>query len=198
MCVTCDHGSEFAKGCIIFADTGSLCSWCMCFVPFSWLIWSSSLQFFWLFFWHTEWQVKLFDSRILNQNGTYWRESSICPTGKCTGNCSWRMWKVCGIAKQATEPRISLVGIMGNRRSSCVFSSVSCRSTYIYILSLYCVHVGNVDDCSNNKTVYGNTDISRCPEKSWLAVIMFAAYMIMTNILLLNLLIAMFRYDFTF
>ncbi len=47
--------------------------------------------------------------------------------------------------------------------------------------------------CSSNRTVWENTDIDRCPEESWLALILFAAYMIFTNVLLLSLLIAMFR-----
>ncbi|CAD5126251.1 DgyrCDS14416 [Dimorphilus gyrociliatus] len=40
---------------------------------------------------------------------------------------------------------------------------------------------GNNQDCNNS-----------CPEKSWLALILFAIYMVIVNILLLNLLIAMF------
>ncbi len=71
--------------------------------------------------------------------------------------------------------------------------SSSCQIFYLTWKVLFCA--GNVDGCSYNKTVYENTDIDRCPEKSWLAVLFFAVYMIMTNILLLNLLIAMFRWE---
>ncbi len=54
--------------------------------------------------------------------------------------------------------------------------------------------LGDVGECSKNSTIYENSDdIERCPEESWLVIVMFAIYMIMTNILLLNLLIAMFR-----
>lgn len=47
------------------------------------------------------------------------------------------------------------------------------------------------DDCKNS-TNSGET----CPEKTGLAVILFAIYMILTNILLINLLIAMFSNTF--
>lgn len=50
---------------------------------------------------------------------------------------------------------------------------------------------GNVDNC--NSTAGSSNP---CPRKSWLAIILFAVYMIITNVLLLNLLIAMFSYTF--
>ncbi len=53
---------------------------------------------------------------------------------------------------------------------------------------------GDVTPCSKNATIYEQTGIERCPEESWLALTLFAGYMIFTNVLLLSLLIAMFRF----
>ena len=53
---------------------------------------------------------------------------------------------------------------------------------------------GDIGECSFNRSLYSKPDVQRCPEKSWLAIVLFAAYMIMSNVLLLNLLVAMFRY----
>jgi len=55
---------------------------------------------------------------------------------------------------------------------------------------------GNIDGCSDDKTVY-LTDLSipRCSKRSWLAVIMFFVYILTMSIMLINLLIAIFRFD---
>ena len=55
---------------------------------------------------------------------------------------------------------------------------------------------GDIGECSSNHSLYSDPSVVRCPEKSWLALVLFAVYMIMSNVLLLNLLIAMFRYVF--
>ena len=53
------------------------------------------------------------------------------------------------------------------------------------------LQTGDVPDCTFNVTA--EPDLERCPEENALVIILFAVYMIMTNVLLLNLLIAMFR-----
>jgi len=59
--------------------------------------------------------------------------------------------------------------------------------------------LGNVDSCSNDKTVYLNDrSVPRCPRKSWLALAMFFVYILTTSIMLINLLIAIFRSDHLF
>lgn len=57
-------------------------------------------------------------------------------------------------------------------------------------------HEGDVPGCTNNQTIYDDptSGVARCPEKSWLVMVFCAVYLILTNILLINLLIAMFRY----
>ncbi|KAI0222453.1 Transient receptor potential cation channel subfamily M member-like 2 [Lamellibrachia satsuma] len=55
---------------------------------------------------------------------------------------------------------------------------------------------GDIGTCSFNRSIYADPNVERCPEKSWLAIILFAVYMIMSNVLLLNLLVAMFSYTF--
>ena len=59
------------------------------------------------------------------------------------------------------------------------------------------VLLGNVDDCSDNSAVYlNNPDVPRCPKSSWLATTLFLVYILMTSIMLVNLLIAIFRLYF--
>ena len=56
--------------------------------------------------------------------------------------------------------------------------------------------LGNVDGCSSDSEVYLNDEnIRRCSKWSWLAVIMFFTYILTTSIMLINLLIAIFRFD---
>ena len=56
------------------------------------------------------------------------------------------------------------------------------------------MRAGDIGTCSFNSSIYADPNVERCPEKSWLAIVLFAVYMIMSNVLLLNLLVAMFRY----
>ena len=57
--------------------------------------------------------------------------------------------------------------------------------------------LGNVEGCSDNKTVYLNDpNVPRCSRKSWLAMTMFSIYILITSIMLINLLIAIFRLCF--
>uniref|UniRef100_A0A8W8JN38 Ion transport domain-containing protein n=1 Tax=Magallana gigas TaxID=29159 RepID=A0A8W8JN38_MAGGI len=46
--------------------------------------------------------------------------------------------------------------------------------------------------CTKNETLWRSGKMERCPEKSFLAVLVMAAFLLLTNVLLLNLLIAMF------
>jgi transient receptor potential cation channel subfamily M protein 2 len=57
---------------------------------------------------------------------------------------------------------------------------------------------GDVPGCSRNATIYDDPSngATRCPQKSWLALVMYAVYILVTNILLINLLIAMFSFTF--
>jgi len=58
----------------------------------------------------------------------------------------------------------------------------------------WCTLSGNIDGCSDNSTVYLNDPtVPRCSRKSWLAMTMFCIYILITGILLINLLIAIFR-----
>jgi len=53
-------------------------------------------------------------------------------------------------------------------------------------------YLADVPGCIANRTLWKSGD-KLCPEKSALAPLLLAVYMILTNVLLLNLLIAMFR-----
>ena len=61
-------------------------------------------------------------------------------------------------------------------------------------ISMIALIGGQTDDCSFNPAEYANqTDIKKCAEHSVYTTFLFAVYMLMTHILLLNLLIAMFK-----
>ena len=49
------------------------------------------------------------------------------------------------------------------------------------------------NDCTTNETIWREDPMQRCPEKSAIIFILLSLYMVLTNILLVNLLIAMFR-----
>ncbi|OWF35148.1 Transient receptor potential cation channel subfamily M member 3 [Mizuhopecten yessoensis] len=52
----------------------------------------------------------------------------------------------------------------------------------------------STDTCSRNETVYMNDpDIVRCPEKDWMVSLMSGVFVLTLNLLLVNLIIAMFR-----
>jgi len=54
--------------------------------------------------------------------------------------------------------------------------------------------VGKIQNCSDNRTVYLNEPgVARCSNISWLAMTLFFFYILITPIMLINLLIAIFR-----
>ncbi|CAH1793997.1 unnamed protein product, partial [Owenia fusiformis] len=56
---------------------------------------------------------------------------------------------------------------------------------------------GELEGCTSNETIWRNDpEAERCPEESSLAIILFAIYMMVSNVLLLNLLIALFSHTF--
>ncbi|GFS15664.1 transient receptor potential cation channel subfamily M member 3 [Elysia marginata] len=55
---------------------------------------------------------------------------------------------------------------------------------------------GGEGDCTTNRTIWLDDPSKRCPEENAIVPVMLALYMILTNILLVNLLIAMFSYTF--
>ena len=57
--------------------------------------------------------------------------------------------------------------------------------------------LGRVEGCSSNSSVYLNDrSVPRCSRQSWLVMTMFSIYILMTSIMLINLLIAIFRWSF--
>jgi len=68
---------------------------------------------------------------------------------------------------------------------------------YCMFLCLWSL-LGNVDDCSDDSTIYlNNPDVARCPKTSWLALALFFIYILISSIMLINLLIAIFTFVFT-
>ena len=56
------------------------------------------------------------------------------------------------------------------------------------------LNTGNVPGCSYNESVYdSDSGVPRCPQDNALVMVLYAIYVLLTNILLINLLIAMFR-----
>lgn len=49
------------------------------------------------------------------------------------------------------------------------------------------------DECTNNATIYATFPERRCPEERGVATLLMAVYVLFANVLLLNILIAMFR-----
>jgi len=67
------------------------------------------------------------------------------------------------------------------------------------ILRSTALYVGNIMDCNDTSSIYlNNPNVERCPRSNWLAWILFYMYILMTAIMLINLLIAIFRYIFIF
>jgi len=59
-----------------------------------------------------------------------------------------------------------------------------------------CWLLGGAEGCSDNSTVYlSNPGVARCPRQTWLVMALFFAYMLITTIMLVNLLIAIFRFN---
>ncbi|XP_071824925.1 transient receptor potential cation channel subfamily M member-like 2 isoform X3 [Apostichopus japonicus] len=53
------------------------------------------------------------------------------------------------------------------------------------------------DGCSDNTTLIDLGLATQCPEHSWMGILLLCIYMMLSNVLLLNLLIAMFSYTFS-
>ncbi|XP_076088237.1 transient receptor potential cation channel subfamily M member 5-like isoform X1 [Mytilus galloprovincialis] len=53
------------------------------------------------------------------------------------------------------------------------------------------------DDCTENIELYSNGTMDRCPERNQINTFVLAVYMVVTHIVLVNLLIAMFSHTFT-
>jgi len=71
------------------------------------------------------------------------------------------------------------------------------EASFVVIIVTVCVAVaiGKVDSCSDDRNVYLNDqNVPRCSRKSWLALVLFLIYILMTGIMLINLLIAIFRF----
>ena len=67
--------------------------------------------------------------------------------------------------------------------------------TYGACRLVLCLLLGKVDSCSDDRNVYLNDEnVPRCSRKSWLALVMFLIYILATGIMLINLLIAIFRF----
>lgn len=68
------------------------------------------------------------------------------------------------------------------------------KTNVLFILSLG----SNQTDCTSNPKEW-ETDFSktRCPQEDWTVYAIVAIYMLFSNILLVNLVIAMFRFDLT-
>ena len=60
---------------------------------------------------------------------------------------------------------------------------------------MYYLYVGDIEGCSNNHSIYStDPEVPRCSEYSWLINILFAVYILVIGIMLLNVLIAIFTY----
>ena len=61
----------------------------------------------------------------------------------------------------------------------------------------FMLFAGDVGNCNDTSSIYlNNRDIPRCPRSNWLAMTLFFVYILMTSIMLINLLIAIFRLVF--
>ncbi|XP_076459392.1 transient receptor potential cation channel subfamily M member-like 2 [Babylonia areolata] len=54
----------------------------------------------------------------------------------------------------------------------------------------------DIDGCTHNETIWRQDILKRCPSKNAVVPMLLAVYMIITHVLLINLLIAMFSYTF--
>lgn len=52
------------------------------------------------------------------------------------------------------------------------------------------------EDCTYNATIYATNPERRCPEERGVATLLMAVYVLFANVLLLNILIAMFRWGY--
>ena len=76
---------------------------------------------------------------------------------------------------------------------------ITCNILYVYHMQhnvhTAVVFVAGTDDCTDNATLYSDYNEQRCPSEigKYLVPVLMGIYVLMTNVLLLNLLIAMFR-----
>ena len=69
--------------------------------------------------------------------------------------------------------------------------------SFLYFLIIFFPKIGDSGPhCTNNQTVAElDPEIPMCPQQNVFAPLLFGVYMVLTNVLLLNLLIAMFRLE---
>eukprot|EP00057_Strongylocentrotus_purpuratus_P010202 XP_011664676.1 PREDICTED: transient receptor potential cation channel subfamily M member 2 isoform X5 [Strongylocentrotus purpuratus] len=79
---------------------------------------------------------------------------------------------------------------------SVIMRGILMRS-YFQIFGELFLEVIEGSDCTDNSTLVDGVDFFPCPEHSWIGIILLAGYMMISNVLLLNLLIAMFSYTFS-
>ncbi|XP_071480993.1 transient receptor potential cation channel subfamily M member-like 2 [Diadema antillarum] len=77
-----------------------------------------------------------------------------------------------------------------------VIRGITYRAYFQVFGELFLEVIEGDTDCSNNATLIAQGEMP-CPQNSWMAVILLGVYMLVSNVLLLNLLIAMFSYTFT-
>ncbi|XP_072174396.1 transient receptor potential cation channel subfamily M member-like 2 [Diadema setosum] len=77
-----------------------------------------------------------------------------------------------------------------------IFRGVLMRSYFQIFGELFLEVIEGVD-CSTNGTNIDGVEVNPCPEYSWMGIFLLAIYMMISNVLLLNLLIAMFSYTFS-
>ncbi|XP_030849301.1 transient receptor potential cation channel subfamily M member 2-like isoform X2 [Strongylocentrotus purpuratus] len=79
---------------------------------------------------------------------------------------------------------------------SVIMRGILMRS-YFQIFGELFLEVIEGSDCTDNSTLVDGVDFFPCPEHSWIGIVLLAGYMMISNVLLLNLLIAMFSYTFS-
>ncbi|XP_041459667.1 transient receptor potential cation channel subfamily M member-like 2 isoform X2 [Lytechinus variegatus] len=79
---------------------------------------------------------------------------------------------------------------------SVIMRGILMRS-YFQIFGELFLEVIEGSDCTDNATLVDGVDFNPCPQHSWIGIILLAGYMMISNVLLLNLLIAMFSYTFS-
>lgn len=75
---------------------------------------------------------------------------------------------------------------------------ITSEFTIIYYLITFSIYSGtDQDNCTKNRTIW-QTDAytKRCPEEDWTVPVIAGLYMLFANLLLVNLVIAKFRYGY--
>ncbi|XP_071503597.1 transient receptor potential cation channel subfamily M member 5-like [Diadema antillarum] len=78
-----------------------------------------------------------------------------------------------------------------------VFKGILYRAYFQVFGELYLDVIMGPEGCTRNETMIEEGNYSPCPDNSWTGLILLAVYMLISNVLLLNLLIAMFSYTFS-